>query len=109
MGSRSCSYGEVMGNLAKGFEERQFNEDLTELEKLVDEIKSLQDQAIKAAKYNKAAEEKPATNEMNQEPIKLLIPDDPVVFARDFFGFDAKEYQAGLLRDREQANCGPLE
>ena len=50
--------GEVMGNLAKGFDERKFNEDLTELEKLVDEIKSLQDQTIKAA--NRAAEEKPA-------------------------------------------------
>ena len=32
---------EVMGNLAKGFDERQFNEDLAELEELVDEIKKL--------------------------------------------------------------------
>jgi hypothetical protein len=36
---------EVMGNLAKGFEERQFDDDLAKLEKLVDDIKILQDQA----------------------------------------------------------------
>ncbi len=29
----------------------------------------------------------------------LLVPEDPVVFAKNFFGFCAKEYQAGLLRD----------
>jgi len=29
----------------------------------------------------------------------LEIPSDPVVFARDFFGFDAKDYQAEFLRD----------
>ena len=31
-----------------------------------------------------------------------MIPDDPVVFARDFFGFDAKDYQASLLRDKSK-------
>ena len=36
---------------------------------------------------------------MKQASKALVIPEDPVVFARDFFGFDAKEYQAGLLRD----------
>jgi hypothetical protein len=29
----------VMANLAKGYDERQFDEDLAELERLVDEIK----------------------------------------------------------------------
>src|SRR5208283_5516374 len=32
-------------------------------------------------------------------PLSITIPEDPVLFARDFFGFCAKEYQAGLLRD----------
>jgi hypothetical protein len=32
----------VMGNLAKGYDERQFNEDLAKLEQLVDEIKKAQ-------------------------------------------------------------------
>jgi hypothetical protein len=36
----------VMGNLAKGYDERTFDEDLAELERLVDEIK----------KQNKAGE-----------------------------------------------------
>jgi phage FluMu gp28-like protein len=36
---------------------------------------------------------------VEQAPKALVIPEDPVVFARDFFGFGAKEYQAGLLRD----------
>ncbi len=31
----------VMGNLARGYDERQFNEDLAKLEQLVDEIKKL--------------------------------------------------------------------
>ena len=35
---------EVMANLSKGFDERQFNEDLVELEKQVDEIKKFQAQ-----------------------------------------------------------------
>ncbi len=39
---------------------------------------------------------------MKQASKALVIPDDPVVFARDFFGFDAKEYQAGLLRDKSK-------
>jgi len=33
-------------------------------------------------------------------PQNLIIPDDPVVFARDFFGFNAKDYQAEFLRDQ---------
>ena len=40
---------EVMGNLSKGYDERQFNEDLTELERQVDEIKELQAQSDRAA------------------------------------------------------------
>jgi hypothetical protein len=36
--------GEVMCNLAKGFDERQFNEELAELERQVDEIDKLQAQ-----------------------------------------------------------------
>jgi hypothetical protein len=49
---------EVMGNLARGFDERQFNEDLAELERLVDEIKKLQ--AQRAEKGDRPAESKPA-------------------------------------------------
>ena len=37
----------VMGNLAKGYDETKFNEDLAELERLVDEIKKLQAQSVK--------------------------------------------------------------
>jgi phage FluMu gp28-like protein len=39
------------------------------------------------------------TNAVKQVSKAVAISEDPVVFARDFFGFDAKEYQAGLLRD----------
>lgn len=41
--------GEVMANLARGFDERQFNEDLAELERQVDEIKKLQTQNDKTS------------------------------------------------------------
>jgi len=30
------------------------------------------------------------------------VPEDPVVFAREFFGFQVKEYQANLLRDKSK-------
>ena len=30
------------------------------------------------------------------------MPEDPVVFAREFFGFQVKEYQANLLRDKSK-------
>jgi phage FluMu gp28-like protein len=30
------------------------------------------------------------------------VPEDPVVFAREFFGFQVKEYQASLLRDKSK-------
>ena len=33
---------------------------------------------------------------------KMVIPDDPVVFAREFFGFNAKDYQAEFLRDKSK-------
>ena len=33
-------------------------------------------------------------------PSRIVVPDDPVVFAHDFFGFQVLEYQAGLLRDK---------
>ena len=48
----------VMGNLAKGYDERQFNDDLAELERLVDEIKKLQAQT--AEQRDRTAEGKPA-------------------------------------------------
>lgn len=35
-------------------------------------------------------------------PLSITIPEDPVLFARDFFGFQAKEYQASLLRDNSK-------
>jgi len=37
----SANIGLVMGNLAKGFDETKFNEDLAECERLMDEIKEL--------------------------------------------------------------------
>src|SRR5208283_5226104 len=38
----SANIGLVMGNLAKGYDETQFDQDLAELEKLMDEIKKTQ-------------------------------------------------------------------
>jgi hypothetical protein len=35
----SANIGMVMGNLAKGFDDTKFNEDLAEVERLIDEIK----------------------------------------------------------------------
>ncbi len=35
-------------------------------------------------------------------PLSITIPEDPVLFTRDFFGFQAKEYQASLLRDNSK-------
>ncbi len=32
-------------------------------------------------------------------PLSIIVPEDPVIFAREFFGFQVKEYQAALLRD----------
>ena len=32
----------------------------------------------------------------------LLVPEDSSVFAKDFFGFEPKEYQASLLRDQSK-------
>ncbi len=40
--------GQVMGNLSKGYDEREFNEDLAKLEKLVDEIGEFQAQSAGA-------------------------------------------------------------
>ena len=48
----------VMGNLAKGYDEHQFNEDLAEVERLVDEIKKIQAQRVEEG--DRAAEGKPA-------------------------------------------------
>ncbi len=48
----------VMGNLAKGYDEHQFNEDLAEVERLVDEVKKLQ--AQRSEQGNRATEEKSA-------------------------------------------------
>ena len=38
----SANIGMVMGNLAKGFDDTKFNEDLAEVERLLDEIKIFQ-------------------------------------------------------------------
>ena len=35
-------------------------------------------------------------------PANIIVPEDPVVFAQDFFGFQVKEYQASLLRDKSK-------
>lgn len=40
----SANIGMVMGNLAKGFDDTKFNEDLAELERQIDEIKIIQRQ-----------------------------------------------------------------
>jgi len=37
----TANIGQVMGNLAKGFDEMKFNEDFAELERLIDEVKKL--------------------------------------------------------------------
>ncbi len=34
--------------------------------------------------------------------LSITVPEDPVVFAREFFGFQVKEYQASLLRDKSK-------
>ena len=39
----SANIGMVMANLAKGYDETKFNEDLAKLERLIDEIKVFQD------------------------------------------------------------------
>ena len=43
----SANIGLVMGNLAKGYDETKFNEDLAELEKLTNEIKTFNDEIAK--------------------------------------------------------------
>jgi hypothetical protein len=45
----AANIGMVMGNLSKGYDERQFDEDLDELEKLMNEIKKQQAQIAKQA------------------------------------------------------------
>jgi phage FluMu gp28-like protein len=35
-------------------------------------------------------------------PVSIIVPEDPVIFAQDFFGFQVKEYQASLLRDKSK-------
>ncbi len=34
--------------------------------------------------------------------LSMYVPEDPVVFAQEFFGFQVKEYQASLLRDKSK-------
>ncbi len=48
----AAKIGGVMANLSRGFDEREFNEDLQELERLVDDIEKLSEQS--------AAKEMPA-------------------------------------------------
>ncbi len=50
--------GMVMGNLAKGYDDRQFDEDLAELERLADEINKLQNP--NDTKDSRSEEAKPA-------------------------------------------------
>jgi len=40
----SANIGVAMGNLAKGYDETQFNEDIARLERLIDEIKKIQEE-----------------------------------------------------------------
>lgn len=63
---------EVMGNLAKGFDERQFNEDLAELEELVDEIKSFKLKELRK-EINQQKENLP-TKAVKQASKTLVIP-----------------------------------
>ena len=55
----------VMGNLAKGYDETKFNEDLAELERLVDEIKKLQAQRVKEG--DNATEERTSDTHIKPE------------------------------------------
>ena len=57
----------VMGNLAKGFDEVQFNEDLAKLERLVDEISEFQTQ--RCGKEVRAEEEKNGSSGTGSESI----------------------------------------
>ena len=41
----ASNIGMVMSNLSKGYDDRQFNEDFTNLDKLIDEWKAFQDEA----------------------------------------------------------------
>ncbi len=43
----TANLGQVMGNLSKGYDETQFNEDIDELERLIDEVKILSAEAVK--------------------------------------------------------------
>ncbi len=57
----------AMGNLAKGFDERQFNEDLAKLERLVDEIGEFQTEQCR--KDDRVEEEKPGRSKTASERI----------------------------------------
>jgi phage FluMu gp28-like protein len=35
-------------------------------------------------------------------PMSIIVPEDPVLFAKNFFGFQTKDYQADLLRDKSK-------
>jgi phage FluMu gp28-like protein len=41
-------------------------------------------------------------SELGEKSKHLIIPNDPVEFAKAFFNFEAKEYQANLLRDNSK-------
>ena len=57
----------AMGNLAKGFDERQFNEDLAKLERLVDEIDDFQTQH--GGKEVRAEEDKTGSSGTGSESV----------------------------------------
>ena len=46
----TANIGQVMGNLAKGYDETQFNEEIEHLEQLIDDVKILETEAEKQQK-----------------------------------------------------------
>ena len=60
----ATNVGMVMSSLAKGYDERQFNEDFAHLEKLVDEWKTFQDENLQ--KKGSTEEEKPENTNVSR-------------------------------------------
>jgi hypothetical protein len=60
----ATNIGMVMSNLSKGYDDRQFNEDFTELNRLIDEWKAFQDEMAK--KQDSTAVTKPGNTDISR-------------------------------------------
>ncbi len=93
--ARIAAYtAQIINSMVKGIDERQIDHDLDKLEAMLNKTKSAVTASADADRGHQESQKAPET-----ALLSIIVPEDPVLFAQEFFGFQVKEYQAILLRD----------